>query len=303
MAALVQSVTEDVILGRTTIDFGPMPKFTLDSLMELYRATRNRRTWTNPALRQNGTLPSAGFNQAATVARENTTALPSQAAVISAIAPGTAGAATRIQQDATNSRLVIEELTSAGVPATGEARVVVDLADLTNGDDNQVELREKAGGFVLCSSDFNPGGVEMFALTTLKTTVSANAPADYFYAKRFDGTSVSGSEIAIAKPPRLRLSIASEVIDSETITYTDRTGDQNTRTASDSEGSEAQVIFPRYVACGANPSQGTLTPSHPSIIFAAMVGATGVVDDRNGNAPVTWIEVLPARVWARRFVA
>lgn len=175
MAALVQSVTEDLVSGRTEIEFGPMPKFSLDSLMELYRATRNRRQWTNPALRQTGSLPSAGVDLTGAAPRENTTAAPTAASVASAVAAATGGQATRVQSDAGNSRFRIEKIGTDGNPVSGHARVDVALADLTDGGDNQVKLRARASGFVLCTEAFNPSGLHYAGEWVADTAYSAGS--------------------------------------------------------------------------------------------------------------------------------
>ena len=116
--------------------------------------------------------------------------------------------------------------------------------------------------------------------------------ADYFTANTYDGSTRGSATVYIAKSPRLRPSVASEVIDGVTVTYSGYTLD-NLRIASDGTNTETQVAFPRYTAL----TSGSPAVNDMPIVFAvpAATGLTG------GSSQISWVEVSPARVWARRY--
>jgi hypothetical protein len=158
-------------------------------------------------------------------------------------------------------------------------------------------LKQTASGTILELDRLAGGGttaaplvIQMFALTTLPG-------GDVVKGKTWNGSALGGSEVTIAKPHRLRKSIASEKIDSITITYATPGGTadvDNNRTASDGTTPEAQVVYPRYTTL---TRLGEATPGTNSLaLIVAAKPANGT-----GIAGVDWIEVLPARVWARRF--
>ena len=128
------------------------------------------------------------------------------------------------------------------------------------------------------------GSAQMFVITGLSNV-------DYFTAKTYDGTTLGSTAVKIAKSPRLRPSVASELIDGVTVTYSGYTSD-NLRIASDGTNTETQVAFPRYVSNSGSPAVNDM-----SIVFAvpAATGLTG------GSSQISWVEVSPARVWARRY--
>ena len=130
--------------------------------------------------------------------------------------------------------------------------------------------------------------VQMFAIKTLSN-------ADYYVARTWDGTTLGSSDIYVAKPVRQRTSITSEVIDGVTVNYSSYTSD-NTRTANDGTNSEYQVVFPRFKVYSTTPSGLT----DYSVVFAVKpIGGTGITVS---GTPVLWLEIAPARVWARRYV-
>jgi len=128
-------------------------------------------------------------------------------------------------------------------------------------------------------------GAQMFIIKTLSN-------ADYFVANTYDGTTRGSASINIAKSPRLRPSVTSETIDGVAITYSGYTSD-NARVASDGTSTENQVAFPRYVAL----ASGTPAVNDMSIVFA-VPAVTGLTVS---GVPVAWVEVSPARVWARKY--
>jgi hypothetical protein len=123
--------------------------------------------------------------------------------------------------------------------------------------------------------------------TLARFKITGLADADYVSAVRAEGAGFGTANFYIAKPDNMRPSVASEVIDGVTITYTwPPTGKDNNRTARDpSNLSEAQVCYPRYAV--------------DQIIYAQEVSnGTGV---SVSGSPVSWLELKPARVWARRY--
>lgn len=124
-------------------------------------------------------------------------------------------------------------------------------------------------------------GTSRFIITAL---AGSSGGAQFFYAKAYDGTSVSGSDVLIAKYLHQRNNMISEVIDGVTLTYQHL--DDNNRIANDGTNSENDVVFPRYKIgdeiWADQPTRGT-----------------GV---RYANSDLTWMEAKPARVWAKRYV-
>ncbi len=149
---------------------------------------------------------------------------------------------------------------------------------------NQHRFWEQIGTAQTASAATGSAG-QMFQISTI-------GQGDYFTATAVGSNPVVTGSIKIAKSPRLRPSVTSEVIDGVTVTYGSYVGD-NQRTANDGTNTEIQVPFPRYVS-GISGSNG----NGMSIIFAMPVNDTGLTF--SGSA-ITWVEVSPARVWARRY--
>lgn len=170
-------------------------------------------------------------------------------------------------------------------------------------------VKQSPSGTTLDIFGTNMGGagslvdIKMFAITTL-------IGGDVVIAKSWDGGAL-GAQVPIAKTPRARTSIVQELIDGDIVTYAqnttfpyDPTGDNN-RIATDSNGAESQVCYPRYVTLG---QLGLDTPTYPlneyagqqcqALIFACKPSSgTGVV---YANGKVVWQE-LNQRVWALKY--
>ena len=159
MAATIQSVREDLVEGRTTVSFGPSPKFGLQDFLELLRATRSRRVWTNPDLRNTG---KPGARDSATLGktlpRENTTAAHGDFAVHTVAGPVESGNRVQIQQDGETKQIVLQVINAAGTSVSGKGKIALALADTVKGDstEKEVRIREVGGGLVMCSDDFLP---------------------------------------------------------------------------------------------------------------------------------------------------
>ncbi len=134
---------------------------------------------------------------------------------------------------------------------------------------------------------------------TLKMFNVALITGDYLVCNEWNGEGFIDVPVLVAKPPNLRASVAQAVVGGFDIVYDwglDVTGQGLVRTATDSDGNtEIQVIRPQY--------GDTLSPlggSPTAAIFALLSkNGTGVPDvDDTGDF---WIEVLPARMWVRRY--
>lgn len=145
-----------------------------------------------------------------------------------------------------------------------------------------------------------------FAITSLSN-------ADYFTAVPLSITYPSGtmtvsfgSAVSVAKNNRQRTSVASELIDGVTISYSSYTND-NTRTASDGTNTEFQVCFPRYttvtelglsIASSLTGSSALAFLRSQCVVKCSPI-ITGITD---GASSQIVFEELHQRVWARRYV-
>jgi len=122
---------------------------------------------------------------------------------------------------------------------------------------------------------------------------------DYFTAKTWNGFITGSDSILIAKAPRQRPSVASEIIDGITITYSSYTGSNN-RTATDGTNFEFQVVFPRYTTASYLNTSGASFNNNMAIVSAYTPLNGNFVTGSNGKQ-VYLEECLPHRVWARRY--
>lgn len=186
MDAAVQSVREDIVTGRTTVNFGPAPKFSLQDFLELLRATRARRVWTNPEVRVTGTAGNRdSVALGKTLPRENTTSgLGGYNVHTVAGEPDGSSQRVQIQAHATDSHLTISRIDADADPVSGKGKIVLALADCIKADETEkeVRIREKGGGLVMCSPDFTPGG--------------SNIPVEYDSTATYD----RGAEVGISDP-------------------------------------------------------------------------------------------------------
>lgn len=86
------------------------------------------------------------------------------------------------------------------------------------------------------------GGAERFRVKSVQ--------GDYVTCRTWDGTTEGGTDIKIAKPPKLRHSVTSESIEGVTISYSYSTRSNNNdgqRTASASGASQTEIIMPVYI--------------------------------------------------------
>jgi hypothetical protein len=156
-------------------------------------------------------------------------------------------------------------------------RVIVPTTDGTNVLDQTEALVEWAeeGVIITLPPQFNintpisgGGGTASVSLLTVQITA-------------IDGTNLTcidglGNNYTVQKPVELQ-DIGSEVIDGETITYTNYTNSFNDRTATDpNSNSEAQYITPRYVV-------------GEQILIGQVTNFSGV--------GTYWLEVSPSRQW------
>lgn len=81
--------------------------------------------------------------------------------------------------------------------------------------------------------------------TNVKLYKYKSMSGDYLTCRTWDGTTEGDTDIYIAKPYKLRRSIASETIDGTLVSYTYASDSE--RTATDGTNSETQKIVPRYL--------------------------------------------------------
>lgn len=121
------------------------------------------------------------------------------------------------------------------------------------------------------------GGGGSSTVTTYQITAIGNS--DYFTAQTWDGTTLGGADVLIAKKIDFRESLVTETVDGVTITHT--FSDDNHRTSNDGTNNQDEVCWPRFVV-GAE------------IQAAQCSNATPVLD--GGGKPIEWID-LTERVW------
>lgn len=153
--------------------------------------------------------------------------------------------------------------------------------------------------------------VSLFCITTLGND-------DYFTAKKISNVrflngkwvgDVTGQDYQIAKPEPQRKTIANENLDGVVITYTappslspaptpDGYTDNN-RVANDGSGTESQVCFPRYRSMAGLALTSPIPMTSQCVVVACQPdNGTGVAV---AGTQLTWLEISPARVWAKRF--
>ena len=129
-----------------------------------------------------------------------------------------------------------------------------------------------------------PSG-ESSSVTSYKVTAHHG---DYLTCRTWDeATQTAGSvDVNIAKPHELRNSVLTETIDAIEITYSAHDTGAQTRSATDGTTTETQIIVPRYLTDGDNPT---------IIRVRSVTGGTGVAE-----AP-TLEDVNPGgRAWSKQ---
>ena len=133
---------------------------------------------------------------------------------------------------------------------------------------------------------------------------------DYYYGRTY---TVSGSNILtgsinipIAKSARLRTykTNAFETIDGVNITYATTTSGSadNFRLASDGVNHELQTVFPRYTAYPMTSSAYNKTVDMSIITAYTPLTGTDVIVSSSVSQSVYLEEMLPHRVWAKRYI-
>jgi hypothetical protein len=157
------------------------------------------------------------------------------------------------------------------------------------------------------------GGTSSSTALFIVTTLSN---ADYVVGVQLASAIVSGTLtvslvggfVNIAKDNRMRATVATELLDGVTVTYSSFTGD-NYRIATDSAGNtEFQVAFPRYVAAatlGYSTSSFPLTGSTAAafllsqcVLKAAQITGNSIIGT---TGPVCLWEEIRTRVWSRQY--
>lgn len=147
-------------------------------------------------------------------------------------------------------------------------------------------LRTTRGFCVLPVPQRDTQGKAAPPLQLTRFKIAALSNLDIFSAYAETATGWAPGLTTIAKVDYMRPSVATQTIDGVILTYTNYLND-NTRTASDGANVETQVAYPRYASYTTDPVFG--------IVYAIQSNFTGIVG-------VTWLEVRPSRVWARRYI-
>jgi hypothetical protein len=140
---------------------------------------------------------------------------------------------------------------------------------------------------------------------------------DYYYARTYTITgsniSVGSIDIPVAKSARYRITNNIETIDGVNITYASSTSGSidNYRLASDGTNYELQVVFPRFTSYPMTSSATPYNKTEDMGIITAYVPFTGTDVPLTGtdllinstiSASVYLEEMLPHRVWAKRYI-
>jgi len=183
-----------------------------------------------------------------------------------------------------------------------------------NGYFLESKIQGGKGGTAAPSTD-----IQLFAITTLNGN-------DWFNANKVVNMHYDGSlqltigqlqgAFKIAKATNIRRSVVKETIDGIPITYRSippgsplNGVNDNNRVANDGTSDELQCVYPRFMTVtdpgGSGIGQiGLVSTNAQCLVFAvSMPGGTGVFDltDPAHPAAITWLEISPSRVWAKRY--
>lgn len=330
---LINSPTAGITSAETTVSCGPIAHLEPGQIIQLFNIFQNRDlSRINPNERSSG-LPNGGANAGmpSQTAKENTSPTPADEAQQMYSAPDavTANLTPGFFFDPANHQILFQQFntisgtpgtpvftgavkptyTGTGAPSATTLPALAYFPLLVRYIDTSVTPQQE---YICTTAGTNStsvwtqlGGaasvdIQMFAITAL-------GGGDTFAAKAWSGSGSLGATVTIAKTPRARATVTSELIDGDAMAYTpittnsyDPYGDNN-RLATDSSGSEPQVCYPRYVTLG---QLGLTTPVTPSTAYAgnecqAIVFAFKP-SNGTGMTGVLWQE-LNQRVWIRKY--
>ncbi len=232
---------------------------------------------------------------------------------------------TIVETDAVSERLAIYRVNDSGVPIAAAGGVSITLPDVVAaipaGDSVSLGLLHYADSQsgttkkVLCllgtpTAEPSPasggngsnvwlGGGAGGALTMF--IVTALNGSDLLTCRTWDGSAIGSTNVTVAKQHQVRPSTTTDYVDGVNLSCTYPSGSEsfagggqlkdNHRTVSDGTNSQAQVVYPRYQTRLENPPF-----TMQAVIFATQpIGGTGI-------SGVTWLEIAPARVWAKCYV-
>ena len=336
--APIRRLSGSAVKGTTTVEFGAPLHLTANALVDLVRNSRVRVTSIDLNYIFGGQLANGGGTvkharkthahhaehgadepqvhvvtgpDALDATRTQVMTSDSSTGIVTITQQPTAGGS------AYTSGIVAPEFSGAGAPGAGTLAASASyltgnyywdttnsvLYRCTTSGSNSSSLWTPVGGGV-------GGMVQYFAITTLYLLDYVTALPILISFPSGVLTITFGSPTSIAKPNRMRPSVASELIDGLTITYSNHT-DENTRTASDGTNTEFQVVFPRYTTMHilgfdsylTTPPTGTaaLTFLNSLCVIKAMKmpgAGTGLVD---AIPSAILYEEITTRVWARRY--
>lgn len=286
---LIQGTVESLVLGARSISIGPPTVLDITSLMDLHRACRYRRVWNNPQVKVTG--DPAGDNGLALgskTPRQDTTSGNGGLEVICVHYTDGAGKDRQVRLDATGGNLGmpvihIRQVTAAGGNDSTKGVVEIDSGALSAGQEAKFRAFTKDGvtHYVLATAALDSGGgCFRFKLKSVS--------ADYLTCRTWDGATEGGTDVYIAKAPKLR-HVGSESIAGTTwnYTYSAESGyEDGKRVASDGTNSEKQVVIPVYII--------------GDEIFASTPDAG--TDVTVGADELTFLDLnVDGRAWARKF--
>ena len=134
-------------------------------------------------------------------------------------------------------------------------------------------------------SESGTASVAMFLLKSVQ--------GDYLTCRTWDGTNEGEDDVYIAKDPRLRNSVTSEVLDGVTVSYsyTSTTIRVASWTIDGVADEEIQHVVPHYKP---DPDAG-----EGEVIFAVKTDHTGVTVS---TVELTWLELSNGKAWARSYL-
>lgn len=116
---------------------------------------------------------------------------------------------------------------------------------------------------------------------------------DWLVCRTWDGTALGETDVYVAKDPMLRGSVTAF----DTATYSGYNSTYTERTSSISgQDDETQVVVPKYLTTADTGDDNVRD------IYAARNpgGGTGVYRDEAQTVELEWLEIRPARMWAKK---
>ena len=136
-------------------------------------------------------------------------------------------------------------------------------------------------------------GTEATGTASVAMFLLKSVQGDYLTCRTWDGVNEGSTDVYIAKDPRLRNSVTSEVLDGVTVSYsyTSTTIRVASWTIDSVADEEIQHVVPHYLP-DTDPEAG-------EVIFAVQTAHTGVTV---GEVELIWLEMSNGKAWARSYL-